>query len=98
MLYRLGKLDESLTALEPLPKDDVRVKELKAQIFYKQDKFKVKFRNYARKDMGYVVFSVKMNLKINSFSSFKIDFVKEKFSMFPGILRYSAVDGEESHG
>ncbi|PAV59192.1 hypothetical protein WR25_05300 [Diploscapter pachys] len=40
VLYRLGKLDESLTALEPLPKDDVRVKELKAQIFYKQDKFK----------------------------------------------------------
>ena len=66
MLYRLGKLDESLTALESLPKDDVRVKELKAQIFYKQDKFKAKSRNYARKYMGYFVFSVNMYLRINS--------------------------------
>ncbi|EGT55866.1 hypothetical protein CAEBREN_03357 [Caenorhabditis brenneri] len=44
--YRQGNLDEAINSLNTCDADDVKAKELKAQIFYKQEKFEEAFDIY----------------------------------------------------
>ncbi|CAL2032100.1 unnamed protein product [Caenorhabditis brenneri] len=44
--YRQGNLDEAINSLNTCDSDDVKAKELKAQIFYKQEKFEEAFDIY----------------------------------------------------